>query len=104
MKFDPNQYRPQPQGQLLNMQQQNPDEYFSGPASPVSAWAPMLMQNGSVRLVFAEQVFPNGKYHFRSAVEMPIPVFNMFVQSLVEFQQQVNVPNAIKEVSNARNS
>jgi hypothetical protein len=103
MRFNPKQFSPN--ARLLNPQQQNPDEYFSGPASSVSAWAPMLMQNGSVRLAFAEQVFREGKQHFRSAVEMPLPIFNMFVQSLVEFQQQANVPtNAIKEVSNARNS
>jgi hypothetical protein len=104
MKFNPNDYAPKPQGQLLNTQPQNPDEYFSGPASPVSAWAPMLMQNGSVRLAFAEQVFTGQKFHFRTAIEIPAPQFKIFVDSLVKFQESQTPQNAIKtEVPNVGN-
>jgi hypothetical protein len=87
MKFNLNQFSSQPQGQLLNVQPQNPDEYFSGPACAVSAWAPIPMQNGSVRLVFAEQVFGGQKLHFRAAIEMPAAQFKLFIDSLVKFRE-----------------
>jgi hypothetical protein len=104
MKFNPNQFRPPPQGQLLNTQPQNPDEHFSGPASPVSAWAPLRMANGSIRLCFAEQVFAGQKIHFRAAVEMTPEVFKQFLKSLIEFDDVINPKNAIKEVPHVGNA
>jgi hypothetical protein len=66
---------------------QNPDEFFSGPAIIVSGWVPLQMADGSVRIAFCEQVFTDGKQHFRTAVVIPKNAFNAFVETLVNFQK-----------------
>lgn len=87
------------QGRILNPQAQSPDEFFSGPSMSVSGWAPLVMANGNIRIAFSEQVFGDGKHHFRTAVEMPKEIFDKFAESLVEFQRAR--ANAIKpEVQN----
>lgn len=86
------------QGKILNPAGQHPDEFFSSPAVSISGWAPFGMSNGNVRIAFSEQVFTDGKHHPRGAVEMPLELFNKFIESLLKFQQ-LNVATK-KEVPN----
>jgi hypothetical protein len=88
--MNPKQLPPNiPQGMLLNPKQQHPDEFFSGPAVTVSGWAPIPMDNGSVRIAFCEKVFSDGKAHFRTAVTLDRIGFIAFVDSMVKFKNQL---------------
>lgn len=81
-----------PQGRILNPQAQSMDDCFSGPAVTVSGMAPILMADGSIRLAFCEQVFTDGKQHFRTAINIPPDAFNSFVETLVKFQKEQILP------------
>jgi hypothetical protein len=84
------------QGRILNTQAQSVDECFGGPAVCVSGMAPFLMTDGSIRLAFCEQVFADGKQHFRTAISIPQDVFNSFVETLVKFRnEQVAQPKEV---------
>jgi hypothetical protein len=76
------------QGRILNPQAQSMDDFFSGPAITVSGMVPLLMADGSIRLAFCEQVFTDGKQHFRTAISIPKDAFNSFVETLVKFRSE----------------
>lgn len=87
MKIDPNLLQ---QGKIINPKTQHPDEIFAGPAITVSGFAPLPLANGNIRLAFSEQVFSDGKHHFRAAVDMPLSVFDSFIETLIKFKQQIS--------------
>lgn len=62
--------------------------FFSGPAMIVSGMAPLLMGDGSVRLAFCEQVFTDGKQHFRTAIVIPKDAFATFLEMLIKFRDE----------------
>jgi hypothetical protein len=84
------------QGRILNTQAQSVDEIFSGAAISVSGMMPLMMADGSIRLAFCEQVFIDGKQHFRTAISIPKDAFNVFVETLVKFRnEQVAQPKEV---------